>query len=409
MNERRAPVIVDVLFALEWFLLVAAAIIPFLYFFRADDPLPFCMKIIACSAAYVLAALSARAEKLVVLRFIVPPAAVIGCVLLGGNTPERVILGVVGAFAVVCGWVIFYKLQRGETAYSTMIFVGLILLVLALVTRRLDMQPERTAAACTWVALLSALYLPLCIISCSLNRLQDALSVFRGRTEQPVTPIRKRQEKLIALAALAVFFVLLALPQDGGASLLGGLLAGAAYIGVGALTVLFSGLAVPRDCSGTTDNFGMGQMPEGGVESEAGWQMYVLYAVLALVLLALALFVLAPVIRSAIRRMLKKEGIDGLGENAKYDTVETIKAADKVSEDKRTARTNAARVRRIYRKRITSILGKEKNLRNSLTPAEIDRLCRKKGADVTELTRLYNKARYTLECTDEDVRAAQKL
>lgn len=407
MKERRAPVIVDVFFAIEWFLLVAAAIIPFLYFFCVD-PFPICMKIVACSAAYVLSAISARAEKLVVLRFIGPPAAAICCILIGNSVLEWVILGAVGAFAAICGWVIFHKLQRGGSAYSTMIYVSLLLLVMALVTRKLEMQPERVAAATTWVAVFSALYLPLCISSISLNRMQDAMSIFRGRTEQPVTPIRKRQGKIIAVCALAVFFVLLVLPQDGGASLLGSLFMNSLYLGVGVLAKMFSSLAVARECSGTNDGFAQ-QLEGSSNDVETGWQMYVLYAVLALVLLSLALFVIVPIVRSAIRNMLKKEGVDGTRFNAKYDTVEKIKAADKNKEDKRAAKTNAAKVRRIYRKRITSILGKDKILRGSLTPAEIVRLCKAKGVDIVELTRLYNKARYTLECTDEDVKAAQKL
>jgi len=43
-----------------------------------------------------------------------------------------------------------------------------------------------------------------------------------------------------------------------------------------------------------------------------------------------------------------------------------------------------------------------------MTTAEIESLCRKKGEDVSKLTALYRKARYSKNCTAEDVKEARR-
>ncbi|MBE6759249.1 MAG: hypothetical protein E7554_04060 [Ruminococcaceae bacterium] len=409
--EKRATVMVDVLFSIEWFLLVSGCIIPFLYL-GMEDPLPLCSKIMLCGIAYVVVALAMRAEKLPFLRIVVPILAVLGCILIGHSLVERIVLAAVGMMAAIIGLVIFFRLERGSQGYLGMTFCSVILIVIALVARKLPMSAEASNAAVTWVAVISAVYIPLCLATLFLNNLQDALSIFRGRSEQPVNPIRKRMVRVISGTAVLLAIVLLVIPQDTGASLLGGLFRDGALIGVGLFSKLMSACATPVEIGEDEVVSDIGTAPPPAEESLLSQYLMAGVAVIILVGLAIAVILgLVRLVRRVVLDMLNKDSVVREEAVAKYDTVEKIErpVEDKKEENKYAARTNAAKVRRIYRKRITSILGKDKNLRNSLAPDEIARLCTKKGEDVTELTRLYKKARYTLECTDEDLKAAQKL
>ncbi len=414
MKKGRAPVIVDVLFSLEWFILVAVSLTPFLYFYFSlisADPMPLMLKIALCSVAYVFVALATRTEKFTALRLIVPVLAVAGCVLMGQNILEYIILGVVGVMAAGCGLMIYFRLEQGSQTYSGMFFLIGLLVVMAVIAQMLEMPYEAKVAASTWVAIFSALYLPMCIASNLLLSLQDALCIFKGRSEQPVTPVKSRITKVIAVCAVLVFVLLMVLPQFGGASLLSNMFVGSYYLGLSAFATLFSVLAKPGDIDGIEE------MVESGQESlppleEAPWQTWLGLAFVIAAFTPLFIWLICVVfrfIKNSILSLLGRNVPVKEKFNARYDTVEKLEAVVQVKEDKRTAKSNAAKVRRIYRKRITSILGRDRDLRNSLTPAEIVRLCRKHGEDVTELTRLYHKARYTQACTDEDVKAAQKL
>ena len=411
MKDSRAPVIVDVLYSLEWFVLVSTSLIPFLYM-GMGTPRGLCAKLMITSAAYVACALAMRVRSAAVVRFVVPAAAAVGCVLLGSTTTEKIILGVSAAMAIVCGNVIFFGLRQGSQAYSGMLFLSALLAVMAFISRRLEMSQLASDEAAVWVAALSALYVPLCIASVLLNRLQDALCIFEGRSEQPVTPVKKRVGGLIFLCAAVVFVVMLAIPQAAGGSFLGRFLRDGAYLLVGILIILMNSCHTesgepPEEMMPESM---MGAMPPQEVSS---WDQYLLSIIAAAILLAAivaGIVGLVRVIRNAVLSLLSADkGLRQSRSLSGYDTVERINAEERKNGEKKTGRDNASKIRRIYKKRISAVLGSEKSLRGSLTPSEIARLCKAKGEDVSKLTALYCKARYTRSCTDEDLKTARRL
>lgn len=400
MKDNRAPLIADICFSLQWYLLVLSVCVVIAYSI-VSDPMQTCVRLIPAAAVYAAVAMTVRLVRQRVLRMLIPAALCVGCVMLGSGVAEYILLAVLAGMAAVCGAVLHFKVDRDSGHYSGMLYFCPVLAVLSMIIWRAGMSQ-----ALTWINVISLLYLPLCAVSWMSVRSARALAVFDGRADQPLKKINKSMNRLMLAVVAVILLVSLVLPQYSEDSLLSGLaavcfalLGGAAYL----LASLLPSCTYQEEGEPTVyENM---TAPEAADNSVT--RIIVMVLLTALILwLAVRLF---GVLRRIIAGYLRRSGRLEETEEVLVDTVEKIQPAANASEEKTSGRSNAAKIRRIYRRRIKAILGDDRALRDSLTTAEIASLCRKKGQDVTELTALYRKARYAQNCTAEDVRAAKRL
>lgn len=404
MKDNRAPVMVDVLYGIESFLLVFAALVPFI-FRRQEDPILLCMRLLPAAVLYIIVVLITRLVRQPALRLALPFAAAVACVLTGRTTVEYVLLTIFGVFSVVCGFVIHFRMHRGSQRYNNMLLAIPVLAVMSIILSKFEMHD---AAAC--VCLIMAIFLPIFIAVWYLNRFADSMSIFTMRTDQPIDRISKRMYKTIGTAVLLILFIALLVPQSNGVSFLVSLIE-IGIAGIISLFIFIAGLIPVSESETLADEFGSVYAQPLDMGEESVWDVYLLYALAAIILIILIVFAVSSLIK-LLKYLFSgfiQHDVKPAPENSGSDTIEKIAHRGEKRTVERLGRTNAGKIRRIYKKRVASILGKSAEHLKSLTPSEILVLCRRKGEDISELTALYKKARYTNSCTEDDLKKAKQL
>ena len=406
MKSNRTPVIADVLFSLQCFLIVLAVTV--LIAGRVhEDFNRLCLKMLPCAAAYVIAALTARLVRNVPLRLIIPVAAAAGCVALGNNPAEYIIFAAAGVIAVCCGVFINTRSRSGSAPYNFMFILSLLFVFMSITAER-----NHSSAVSFWINMISALYLPLCVAGWFASKLNDSTSLFRERADQPLKIINRRMRAVIISAVMIVLIVLLVLPQSNGYSLLSDMLQAVLKVVVWVVVFIAKLLPVfrvyPDEEEPEEDE--ILQLPDTSDGRDP--DMIVIYIMAALMVTGLVVWIIVTIIR-AIKRMIgdyiKAGDIVKNEDMLSMDTIERIKPERLNGVERRQRRSNAAKVRKIYKKRVMGILKGSRNELGNLAPDEIAAVCAQKGEDISELTQLYKKARYARACTDEDVRLARSL
>jgi len=405
VKDKRAPVIVDVLYSLEWYLLAFAVCVPLIYSL-SSNPLSLCIRLLPAAFLYIISALSTRLVKQSVLRIIIPFAAAAGFIFIGRSALEYALLAVLGIFSVVCCFVIHFLLCKGSSKYNNMLLIIPPLIIMAFILTKFELH---AAASC--INLIMAFFLPIFAAIWYLNKLVYSVSIFSDRGGQPISRINSKMYRIIFSAALIVLFITLLVPQSNGVSFLAAITK-TGVAGILALLVLILE-KLPFNVS-ETDEFieeTAGFQPPIALDDSV-WDIYLLYALAALVLIAFiisAVIILVRIIKYLVKGFMKHDAPLQKTENTNGDIIERIEKTAKDSTDSRLGSTNAGKVRKLYKKRVYAVLGNSPGRLDSLTPNEISALCRKRGEDITELTKLYKKARYTNSCTEDDVKAAKKL
>lgn len=404
MKDNRSPVIADVLYSLQWFLVALAVCVTFSERI-SSDPFSLCSRLITTSAAYAVVALTVRLTDIIPIRIVIPLAAVAGCTLMGQTTAERIVFCGMGIVACVCGFVIHLRTRREEMQYSDMfVFTALLALFSVVSWRTGDTFVNR------WVNVISAVFLPLCVAVWYIGRLSKSLSLFSRRTDQPVGRIRSRMRGTIFTVFMLVLLVSLLLPQSNGSSIFTVIFKAATAIIVWLVWSLLSRLPT---CSTSMS------VPSGGYSDSAppaadygaGWEIYILYlgaAVLFIVFVVWSVKCVVRFIRNIISEFLSPHDRLSKTRTSGYDTVEKLERERRERPKPFSPQSNAQKVRRIYKKRIASILGDSVGNIAALTPDEIAEKCREKNEDISALTALYKKARYTKSCSAQDVESARR-
>lgn len=404
VKGNRSPVIVDVLYSLEWFLLVFSGCVPFIYA-RCEQPLSLCMRLLPAILLYIASALITRLIKQPVLRIALPFAAAAACVFIGRNTTECALLAVLGIFSVVCCFIIHFRMYRGSPRYNNTLLLLPVLIVMAFVLGKFDMHD---AASCTYFIM--AVFLPIFIAVWYINKFAVSVSIFTQRADQPIKRISRNMYKTIGTVVLIVLFITLLVPQSNGINLLFSLIE-TGLAGILAVIILIAELLAVPVSEDIADEFGALQAQPLDMGNDSMWDVYLLYALAAIILIFLtvsAITMLVKLLRYLFSGFMHYDG-KAAPETNGSDTVEKIERHRENRSSERLGRTNAGKIRRIYKKRISSVLGDSLGRLSSYTPSEIAVLCRKKGEDISELTALYKKARYTNDCTEDDVKKAKQL
>lgn len=405
VKDNRAPVIVDIFYSMQWFLLSLAVCVTISYA-AMEHPFEFCIGLLPAAAAFAAVALAVRLTDIIAIRATVPLLAIVGCILLGNNTYERILCGAVGAAAAVCGLVIHFRARKDSPQYNDMLFLSLPLALLTVFTWRNGQH-----SASQWLSMIAVVYLPLCIAVWFINRLSNSLSVFSNQVGQPIRHIRKRMSGILLTAVMIVLLISLLLPQSNGSSLLTIVLKTGLAVIIWLFTFIVSHLPNCSISPGSPpnligDSYYSAQYSEGSM-----WEIYLLYFAAAVMFISLVVWAvksLIRIIRHIIEGFLRQNDAQTRTRISGYDTIEKLEPPQKKAMDIFAGRSNAQKVRHIYKKRIGALLGSRTDL-GSLTPSEIAALCSEKGEDVTQLTELYKKARYTKSCTAEDVNFARRL
>jgi len=399
-GNQRVPIVADICYSLQWYMIVLAACTIIAYCCM-EAPAMVCVRLLPVAAAYAAMAVIVRITCPFAIRLLVPVVLVAGCTMMGTRPGEYIIIGAAAFMAVVCGVVMHLKVNMDSSHYFDMIFFCPVFAIASVI-----MWKAGAHEAVMWINVISVLYLPIGIISWMLVRYSRALAVFNDRPDQPIKMIKRRMNRYIFVIVLAVLLISVMVPQVTGESLLGGIadlflvLLGGTFIGLSKM--LPSCTDTGNEGGGLAENTDPLSGPPSG---------YLFYYILAGVLLAAIIAALTIALVKLLRRILagyrngKGKNLDNATQN---DMVEKILSASGLSNDKGSGRNNSAKIRRIYKKRIASILRGNKALRSSMTTAEIESLCRKKGEDVSKLTALYRKARYSKNCTAEDVKEARR-
>lgn len=406
VKDNRARITVDILYSLQWFLLALTLCVTLSYRI-SDEPFAFCARVIPTAAVFAAVAFSVRITDFIPIRIIVPLAGIVCCILLGQTTAEKIALGLVGVSATVCGVVITLRAGRDKVHCNDMFIFTAVLALFAVVARR-----SHNYQIASWIDVISAIYLPLCVAAWYINRLANALFVFNRRTDQPTDLIHRRMHSTILSVSLLVLLTALLLPQSDGSSLLTVIFkAGVAIITrlimyiLDRLPTCVTSLSVPSPGYGDSP-------PLAGYGYDSSWEMYLLYIAAAVLLITLVVWAIVHIVRfvrNIISSFLSSRSGTRHIRTSGYDTVERLDPPEKVRSSPLFARSNAEKIRAIYKKRISAILGGSLSGLHSLSPNEIAELCREKGENIDELTKLYKKARYTTICTDDDVKAARRL
>jgi len=402
VKDNRAPLIADICLSLQWFMLIFSVFV-IIGAKNMDNLMSFCLRGLVLAVAYVLMAVTVHCVRPALLRLLIPLAVLTGSVFLGTTIGERVCYGIIGAMAAVFGIVLFYRVNRESTIYTDMFYFAAIPMLVAIIAWKFEMNE-----ALRWINIISAIYLPVGVVSWMTARSASALVIFSQRADQPLKRINGAVVRRAFTVAFIVLFVSLALPQVNDDSLLMGALK---MIAVLILSLLMSLARITPSCGesgGEKVEAGEMYIPESDTVTDNSVFYIIAYAVLAAVVVLIAVMIIRFVCR-AIKGYLQGSGMSGKDIRNNSDVVEKLERQEDGEKSGRSGRSNAAKVRRIYKKRVSSILGKEKVLRDSLTSSEIMALCRRKGEDISELTALYRKARYSQNCTAEDVNSAKRL
>lgn len=406
MKDNRAPVAVDILYSLEWYLIAFSVCVPFIYSL-GDDPLSLCMRLLPSALLFIVSALVTRLVKHPALRIALPFAAAAANVFFGRNMLECILIALLGIFSIICGFVIHFTLRRGSSRYNSMLLIIPPLIVMALILTKFEMH-----SAATCVNFIMAVFLPIYVAVWYLNKLVYSVSIFTERGGQPISRIKKRMYGVICASALIVLFITLLVPQSNGVSFLAAITETAV---AGVFAVLIAVLEkLPfrvSDSDEFTEELSGSFQPPISLDDSV-WDIYLLYTLAALILIILiisAIVMLVRLIRYLVEGFMKHDISPGKVEHADGDIVEKIERPAADDSRSRLGKTNAGKIRRIYKKKVSSVLTDSRGRLSSLTPNEISALCRRKGVDITELTKLYKKARYTNCCTEDDVKAAKRL
>ncbi len=407
MKSNRTPVMADVVYSLQWFLAVLA-VCAIISDMSTGDAFSFCTRALPCAAAFVLSALIVRLSRSAILRAAIPALAAAGCIFLGRTAGECIALALVGFAAIVCGFFIHFNMKKGVTQYGGMFVIAVILALLPVAAEYAGWDTAQP-----WLSVISAVYLPLCVAIWYLGRLTGALAVFSRRADQPIELINKRMYSTVITTVVLVLLAAMLIPQAGGGSLLSVVLN--AMLRVAVWIVVFIAKLLPvfypsdpefpeeiEESVPVFDNTGGGSLIG----------IYIMYFAAA----ALFIFIFGWLIASAAK-LIKKIVSDYLTQGelgaelaiSETDTVEKIDRTLNSGSDRREGRTNAGKIRRIYKKKISAILDVKDSTLSSLTPDEIAALCAEKGENIAALTLLYKKARYTNSCTADDLKAARRL
>jgi len=265
--------------------------------------------------------------------------------------------------------------------------------------------------AMRWISMISALYLPLSIVVWFLAGLHNTTDFFAERSKQSLGIINRRMSRVIVSVAMVVMLVALLLPQADGNSLFSGLCN--ILLEVLVWVVVFITKLIPIFYTDIPDDpHSDGKptyTPDDSNGSEWGSVIYVLAAAFFAVIALWFIISIINAIRRGLQNYMQSDGTVKSDEVADTDTVEKLERPKSEVYDRQYRRSSAAKVRRIYQKRVISILGNSQSELDSLAPDEITAACMEKGEDISQLTMLYKKARYTESCTAEDLKLARRL
>ena len=121
----------------------------------------------------------------------------------------------------------------------------------------------------------------------------------------------------------------------------------------------------------------------------------IIFVLLRVIVILFVLFLVIKVFAFLIRIFLakfQKGEKETVRENLKTDIAEKLKNRGVLSSVKKFL-SPEEKARRIYRKEVLSLMGRE-DIPGSMTTGDITRVLQEKGVDLTELTRLYDAVRY---------------
>ncbi|MBE6754115.1 MAG: DUF4129 domain-containing protein [Ruminococcaceae bacterium] len=267
----------------------------------------------------------------------------------------------------------------------------------------------------------SVIFLPLTVGAYLNEGIENGLAAFESRSTQPMEVVQTRLRPFATLAVSLTALGAMLVPYSNGMSLMKIIISALKdvfLIVFGGLSTLLSLLLKesPVEEEIIEEELELG-FPMQAAESNSNEIIlavlgFVVFTVLAAVIIVRLVKFIIFLVRKYTELMKMRRSVVSEKTVSQYDTFELLDPEMlKRNRPKRSLLLSSEeKVRLCYRRKIRQLSGRYGiKLNGSETPDEIAAITAQKGCDITALTALYKKARYSRSCTADDVKEAKRL